>query len=86
MSVHFEYLQDLMAKGVVILAGRTLNKDQSSFGIIIINAESDEEARRTMQNDPAVKNRVVQAELYPYRIALLREESAVGTATGHGHD
>ncbi len=71
-----------MGKGVVILAGRTLNKDHSSFGITIINAGSDEEARIIMQNDPAVKTRVVRAELYPYRIVLLKEDNALESRHG----
>ena len=62
ISEHFAYLKDLMGKGVLILAGRTLNNDYSSFGITIINAESDEEARRIMHEDPAVKNHVMRAE------------------------
>ncbi len=76
VSEHFLYLEDLMGKGVLVLAGRTLNKDYSSFGITIINAESDEEARKIMHEDPAVKNHVMRAELYPYRIALLKAENA----------
>ena len=76
ISEHFAYLKDLMGKGVLILAGRTLNNDYSSFGITIINAESDEEARRIMHDDPAVKNHVMRAELYPYRIALLKADNA----------
>ncbi len=76
MSDHFTYLQDLMGKGIVILAGRTQNKDYSSFGIVIINAGSDSEAHKIVQNDPSVKRHVVRAELYPYRISLIREKNA----------
>jgi uncharacterized protein len=76
MSDHFDYLQYLMGKGTVILAGRTQNNDYSSFGIVIIKADSDEEARRIVENDPSVKARVVRAELYPYKIALLKESNA----------
>ena len=68
---HFAYLQDLTQKGVVILAGRTTNDDYSSFGIIIFQAESEAAARQIVEDDPVVKNRVMRAELYPYRIALL---------------
>ena len=78
MSDHFERLKELMAKGVVILAGRTQNTDYSSFGIVIINADSEVVARRIMHEDPAVKNRVVRGELYPYKIALLKAENAKG--------
>ena len=76
VSDHFSYLKDLMERGVVILAGRTQNNDYSSFGIIIFKAESEEQAREVVRNDPAVKNNVMRAELYPYRIALLKAENA----------
>ncbi len=77
MSDHFERLQELAARGVVILAGRTQNSDYSSFGIVIINADSEEEARRFMLEDPGVKNKVVRGELYPYKIALLKAENVM---------
>ncbi len=73
---HFAYLKDLMEQGVVIVAGRTLNTDSSSFGIIIFNAESEEAARAIVNNDPAVKHRIMRSELFPYRIALIREENS----------
>ena len=65
-----------MEKGIVILAGRTQNTDYSSFGICIFKAESEEEARTIVQNDPAVKNRAMRDELFPYKIALLKAENA----------
>ena len=76
VSDHFSYLKDLMERGAVILAGRTQNNDYSSFGIIIFRAESEDQAREIVRNDPAVKNNVMRAELYPYRIALLNAENA----------
>ena len=33
---HFAYLKQLMADGLLILAGRTLNSDYSAFGIAIV--------------------------------------------------
>lgn len=68
---HFNYLKDLTAKGVVILAGRTLNTDESSFGIVIFRAESEEAARAIMNGDPAVAKGVMKAALFPYRVALM---------------
>jgi uncharacterized protein YciI len=73
---HFSYLKDLTEQGAVILAGRTQNTDQSSFGIVIFQAESTEHARRIVENDPAVRARVMRAELYPYKIALLNAANA----------
>lgn len=71
VSDHFAYLQDLTEKGIVLLAGRTTNDDYSSFGIAIFQAESEAAVRALIENDPVVKNRVMRAELYPYRIALI---------------
>ncbi len=71
VSEHFAYLKDLTEKGIVLLAGRTTNTDYSSFGIAIFLAESDDAMRELAANDPAVKNRVMRAEWYPYRIALI---------------
>jgi uncharacterized protein YciI len=67
---HFAYLQALARRGVVLLAGRTLNTDTDSFGIVIFLAGSDEEAERIMAGDPAVRAGVMSAQLFPYRIAL----------------
>lgn len=71
ISDHFDYLRRLTEEGVALLVGRTLTKDYSSFGIMIYRAESEEAARKVMLDDPAVKHRVMRAEVYPFRIALL---------------
>jgi uncharacterized protein YciI len=71
VAEHFGYLEDLTQAGVVLLACRTLNTDPSAFGIVILSAGSEHEARRIMHDDPAVRQRVMRAELFPYRIALL---------------
>lgn len=71
---HFAYLKDLTGQGIVLLAGRTLTADENSFGIIIFKANSAEAAHHIMTNDPAVKQGVMRAELYPYRVALLGRE------------
>jgi uncharacterized protein YciI len=71
---HYSYLKKLTDEGVVILAGRTLNTDETSFGIIIFRAESEEAARCIVADDPAVRGGVMRAELFPYRIALMKDE------------
>ena len=76
VTEHFSFLQGLEEKGVLVLAGRTTNTDNSSFGIVVFRANSDEEAQGIVRADPAVKNMLFRAELYPYRIALLNEENA----------
>jgi uncharacterized protein YciI len=71
VSQHFNYLSTLAEKGVVLLAGRTQNTDESSFGIVIFQAESIESAQDIVHNDPAIKNGVMKAQLYPFRTALV---------------
>lgn len=73
ISEHFAYLKALTDQGVMILVGRTLNKDASTFGIAIFEAEDDDAARVIMENDPAVREGVMRAELFPYRVALMRQ-------------
>ena len=67
---HFEYLQKLVADGVVFMAGRTMTADEKTFGIVVFAAATESEAAALMQNDPAVKLGVMKAELFPYRVAL----------------
>lgn len=72
---HFAWLKQLEKAGKLILAGRTLNSDASRFGIVILNVDTDDQARQLMENDPAVKEGIMTAELYPYKIALLAEKN-----------
>lgn len=73
---HFEYLKQLMDEGVLILAGRTLNTDYSSFGIAIFEARDDEHMRQITAQDPAVAQKLFRAEWHPYRIALHEPKNA----------
>ncbi len=69
MSEHFLYLKQLLKDNVLILAGPELN---AKFGIAVFEAENEEEAKKIMYNDPAVKKGVMNVELYPFRVSLLR--------------
>ena len=81
ISEHFSYLKALMEQGIVMMAGRTENSDHSSFGLVIFKAESEKLAREIMHDDPAVKKRVMRAELYPYHIAIFKPENAIPDAS-----
>jgi uncharacterized protein YciI len=70
VAEHFAYLQDLNARGVIILVGRTLTTDENTMGLTIFRAESEEAARQIMSADPAVKKRVMTATLYPFKVVL----------------
>lgn len=68
---HFEYLKGLNEKGTVLLAGRTLNTDESSFGIVILEVDSEDAAREIQDADPAITAGIMRAELFSYRVALM---------------
>jgi uncharacterized protein YciI len=76
VSQHFGYLKKLLEDGVLILAGRTQNSDESSFGIVIFRAVSESEAKRVMEKDPAVDHGVMQATLFPYKVAIIETRDA----------
>lgn len=74
VSRHFAKLQDLLRYGKLILAGKTSGRDdEKTFGIVILEVESKEEALAIMNDDPAVAAGVMTAELFPYHIALIRK-------------
>ncbi len=70
MGIHFLHLQNLLEKGILIMAGP---ETTGKFGLCIIETDTEDEARHIMESDPAVVNGIVTAELYPYRVSLLRK-------------
>jgi uncharacterized protein len=70
VAEHFAYLQNLTAQGVMIFVGRTLNADENAMGLAVFRAESEDAARRVMNDDPVVKKGVMTATLYPFKVVL----------------
>ena len=68
---HFRYLQGLLAKGSLILAGRTA--EHTPLGIVVFEADDLDAARRIMEQDPAVAAGVFKGRVAAYHVALLRE-------------
>lgn len=69
---HFQRLLKLKSEGVIILAGRTqleLN-DPGMMGLVIFYAKDEKEAVQFMQDDPAVKNKIMLAKVVPYSVAV----------------
>jgi uncharacterized protein len=67
---HLDYLSDARDRGVVILAGRTDEPPDRTFGIVLFHAASETEARNFMANDPAVSGNLMNATLTPFRLAV----------------
>lgn len=72
---HAAYCDDLGKAGVMLMVGRTQTTTPDTLGISVFVAADEAEARRIMENDPAVKEGVMKAELYPYRIAFGNAEA-----------
>ena len=73
VSAHFQYLSKATQAGTVILAGRTDESFDKTFGLVLYEAESEQAARAFMESDPAVAAGVMTATLHPYSIALQRK-------------
>ncbi|HMR90788.1 MAG TPA: YciI family protein [Chitinophagaceae bacterium] len=73
---HFVRLQEMKKKGIVSLAGRTQyeTSDPDMMGLVIFKAKNDEEARQFMQDDPAVKAKIMLAKVHPYATAISKCE------------
>ena len=67
---HFAHLERLLADGSLVIAGPS-PAGADTFGIVVLECEEDE-ARRAMEEDPAVVGGVMTGRLQPFRIALLR--------------
>ena len=68
MSEHFAYLQRLLGEGRLLLAGPSLDPP---FGIVVLVADSEEDAWELVRADPSVRAGVQTPELHPFRTSLL---------------
>lgn len=75
VGIHFNYLKDYAKKGILFLAGRTVNElmTEKDLGIVILETETEIEAQNIMENDPAVKDGLMTAELFTFSLALMRK-------------
>jgi uncharacterized protein YciI len=67
---HFVRFQDAIKSGQLILAGRTSEPGDKTFGIAIFQAKDEAAARKFMEEDPAVAGGLMTAELHPFSVAL----------------
>ena len=69
---HWNYLVDLHAKGVMKIVGRTEVpiENPENRGIAIFTAEDEAAAKLIMENDPCIKEGVMEGKLFPFNFAL----------------
>lgn len=74
MSDHFLYLQSLLTQGKLFLAAPTLIPEDP-FGVIILEAENEEEANKLLENDPSVKAKIQRVvDFRPIRLSLTKNK------------
>ena len=70
---HFNRFKESTQSGQLILAGRTQEPGDKTFGIAIFMAADEAAARKFMEDDPAVVAGLMTAELHPFAVALERK-------------
>jgi uncharacterized protein YciI len=71
VSAHFDYLCRLRDEGKLLLAGPSPVVGDT-IGISVLDVEDESEARRLIDEDPAIAGGVMRAELRPFRVSVLR--------------
>jgi len=67
------YSQELLTRGTLVFAGRTLQRDPTTFAFAIIRAASLAAARAVAERDPAVAGGVFSTEVFPFQPMLMSE-------------
>jgi uncharacterized protein len=68
---HVSYLKTLMDEEKGYLAGRTTNiYEPDLFGVVIFDAPNIEKAKEIMENDPLIKNNIMQGTVKPFIIVI----------------
>jgi len=71
---HYNHLVELKNQNKLILAGKTAGLDIETYGIVVFQCDSIEEAKDIMRNDPAVKHGIMVGNLKEYNVALVNTE------------
>lgn len=65
---HLRKLQALTQQGVCLFSGHTLVTDESGFGIIVVNVQSEAEAQKIIDDDDLVKAGLVRGTIFPFQV------------------
>jgi len=72
---HVAYIKELAEDNKAYLLGRTTNVyDADMFGVIVFEAASMEEAKKILDDDPLVKNNIMQGTVSPFSIVFVKEK------------
>jgi uncharacterized protein len=68
---HWAYSQELLTRGTMIFAGRTLHRDPTTFAFAVVRAPSLDAARELAERDPAVAGGVFATDVFPFQPMLM---------------
>jgi len=68
---HWAYSQDLLTRGTLIFAGRTMQREPTTFAFAVVRAPSLDAARVLAEQDPAVVGGVFITEVFPFQPMLM---------------
>jgi uncharacterized protein YciI len=70
---HFQRLKDATAQGTVVFVGRTKESGDKTFGIVVFEAATPDEAKAFAESDPAVAGGVMTVDVHPFALVLQRK-------------
>lgn len=73
LDQHMIRFQEAIKSGQLILAGRTKEPGDKTFGIAIFRAPDEAAAKKFMESDPAVVAKLMTAELHPFSVQMQRK-------------
>jgi len=79
LRAHLEYWQGEINQGVCLMAGHTLNKDETAFGLAIVRADSEASAKKIMEDDPMVRAGIITVTVFPFEGVPGKKEQATLT-------
>ena len=63
---HMQNIQHMAAAGKLMVAGPIKKNDKAYRGIFILNVKTPEEANELLAKDPAIKEKLLEAELFQW--------------------
>ena len=66
---HMENIQRLAKEGKLVVAGPFMKNDNGYRGIFIFNVKTLPEAQALLEGDPAVKEKILEAEMYEWYVS-----------------
>ena len=66
LKEHVEYWQNLTERGISIVGGHTLNRDESAFGLVVVSIDSEAAAREIIERSPLVRAGLAKVTVYPF--------------------